>query len=305
MIQNFEELLQQARRGGPLRLAVAAAHDEDVLRAVSEATREGLCQPVLVGDAGQIEETLQRMGEAQRFQVIDRAEPADCAREAVALVRQGKADFLMKGILGTADLMRAVIDKETGLRRGKLLSHVMIYQVPGHPRLLYLTDGGMNTYPDREQKAQILENAAEVCRAMGLEQINAACICGAEVVNPKIPAMVDADALAHMEARFAPLGLHVEGPVGLDLAISEQACRHKGYKGPGGGKADILLVPAYEVGNGIGKTLTYFAGAKSAGIVVGAKAPIVLVSRADTAESKLYSIALGCMVARRAEGGNE
>lgn len=305
MIENFDQLLARARQGGALRLAVAAAHDEDVLRAVSEAAREGLCQPVLVGDASQIETILGQIGESQRFEVIDRTEPADCAREAVALVRQGKADFLMKGILGTADLMRAVIDKETGLRQGKLLSHVMIYQVPGHPRLLYLTDGGMNTYPDLEQKAQILENAAQVCHAMGLEGINAACICGAEVVNPKIPAMVDADALAHMEQRFGPLGLHVEGPVGPDLAISQEACRHKGYKGPGGGKADILLVPTYEVGNGIGKTLTYFAAAKSAGIVVGAKAPIVLVSRADTAESKLYSIALGCVAARRTEGGND
>lgn len=305
MIQNFQQLLEQARHGGALRLAVAAAHDEDVLRAVSEAAREGLCQPVLVGDAPRIEAILQQMGESRQFEVIHCTEPGDCAREAVALVRQGKAEVLMKGILGTADLMRAVIDKETGLRQGKLLSHVMIYQVPGHPRLLYLTDGGMNTYPDLEQKAQILENAAQVCRAMGLEHINAACICGAEVVNPKIPAMVDADALAHQEERFAPLGLHVEGPVGLDLAISEEACRHKGYKGAGGGKADILLVPAYEVGNGIGKALTYFAAAKSAGIVVGATAPIVLVSRADTAETKLYSIALGCMAARRAEGGNK
>lgn len=304
MIGTFDALLQAARGGRPGRLAVAAAHDEDVLRAVCQGAKDGLCQPILVGDGEKIREILKAMGEQMEFPLVEETDPVLCARKAVELVREGKADFLMKGILGTADLMRAVVDKEHGLRKGSLLSHVMVYEVPGFPRLLYLTDGGMNTYPDLEQKAQILENAALVCHAMGMEKMNAACVCGAEVVNPKIQATVDADLLARDIDRFAPLGLHVEGPVGLDLAISEEACRHKGYRGEGGGKADILLVPTYEVGNGIGKTLTYFAKARSAGIVVGATVPIVLVSRADTAESKLYSIALGCMVSRAAEGGN-
>ena len=304
MIGTFDALLQAAWGGAPGRLAVAAAHDEDVLRAVCQGAKDGLCQPILVGDGEKIRAILNKLGETAEFPLVEETDSVLCARKAVELVRQGKADFLMKGILGTADLMRAVVDKEQGLRKGSLLSHVMVYEVPGFSRLLYLTDGGMNTYPDLEQKAQILENAAQVCHAMGMEKINAACVCGAEVVNPKIQATVDADALAQDTGRFAPLGLHVEGPVGLDLAISEEACRHKGYKGQAGGKADILLVPTYEVGNGIGKTLTYFAKARSAGIVVGATVPIVLVSRADTAESKLYSIALGCIIARANEGGN-
>lgn len=304
MIGTFDALLQAARGGTPGRLAVAAAHDEDVLRAVCQGAKDGLCQPILVGDGEKSRAILNKLGETAEFPLVEEKDPVLCARKAVELVRQGKADFLMKGILGTADLMRAVVDKEQGLRKGSHLSHVMVYEVPGFSRLLYLTDGGMNTYPDLEQKAQILENAAQVCHAMGMEKINAACVCGAEVVNPKIQATVDADALAQDTGRFAPLGLHVEGPVGLDLAISEEACRHKGYKGQAGGRADILLVPTYEVGNGIGKTLTYFAKARSAGIVVGATVPIVLVSRADTAESKLYSIALGCIIARANEGGN-
>ncbi|WP_458863053.1 phosphate acyltransferase [Acidaminobacterium chupaoyuni] len=299
MIKNLSQLTQEAQKGKTMRLAVAASHDEDVLKAVSQARALGLCSAVLVGDGAKTREILARLGESEAdYQIIEAQTPAECAALAVAQIRGGNADFLMKGILGTADLMRAVIDKEHGLRTGRLISHVMLYEMPNFDRILYLTDGGMNTYPNLEQKADILENAAHVCRAMGMEKTYAACVCGAEVVNPKIQATVDADALAHMTERFEPLGLHVEGPVGLDLAISPEACHHKGYAGEGGGKADILLVPTYEVGNGIGKTLTYFANAASAGIIMGATVPIILVSRADTAETKRNSIALGCIIAR-------
>ena len=305
MLNTISAILQAAAANPEKRtIAVAAAHDRDVLEAVAQARRAGIAQAVLTGNRENIREILQSLGENPAdYALVEADSDAQCAALAVAEVREGRANFLMKGLLGTGDLMRAVIDRDTGLRTGRLISHVMLYEAPGH-KMLALTDGGMNTYPDLEQKAQILENAAQVCHAMGMEKINAACVCGAEVVNPKIQATVDADALAQDTGRFAPLGLHVEGPVGLDLAISEEACRHKGYKGQAGGQADILLVPTYEVGNGIGKTLTYFAKARSAGIVVGATVPIVLVSRADTAESKLYSIALGCIIARANEGGN-
>ncbi|MDD4075561.1 MAG: phosphate acyltransferase, partial [Eubacteriales bacterium] len=227
--------------------------------------------------------------------------PADndveCARAAVKAVKDGEADFLMKGLLGTADLMRAVIDKETGLRTDKLISHVMLYEVDSYPKMLALTDGGMNTFPDVTKKADILENAAAVLKALGYASINAACICGAEVVNPKIQSTVDAADLSNMKERWAPYHMNVFGPVALDLAISAASCKHKRYEAPGAGDADILLVPTYEVGNGIGKAMTYFAAGRSAGIIVGAKVPIVLVSRADSADSKLASIALGKLVA--------
>ena len=167
--------------------------------------------------------------------------------------------------------------------------------------MVILTDGGVNTFPDLDKKAEILENAAMVLHALGYESINAACICGAEVVNPKIQSTVDADALAHMTARWSKYNMNVCGPVALDLAVSKEACHHKHYAAPGAGDADILLVPNYEVGNGIGKAASLFGNAKNAGIILGAKVPIVLVSRADSAESKLASIAAGSVLAQRME----
>ena len=165
--------------------------------------------------------------------------------------------------------------------------------------MVLLTDGGVNTFPDLDKKAEILENAAMVLQALGYEHINAACICGAEQVNLKVQSTVDADALAHMTDRWEKYNMDVCGPVALDLAVSEEACRHKHFTAPGAGRADILLVPNYEVGNGIGKAATLFGGAKNAGIILGAKVPIVLVSRADSAHSKLASIALGSVLAAR------
>ena len=219
----------------------------------------------------------------------------------VALCAEGKANFLMKGILGTADLMRAVFNKECGLRTSHLTTHCMFYEIPAYGKMVILTDGGVNTFPDLDKKAEILENAAMVLHALGYESINAACICGAEVVNPKIQSTVDADALAHMTERWSKYNMNVCGPVALDLAVSKEACHHKHYTAPGAGDADILLVPNYEVGNGIGKAASLFGNAKNAGIILGAKVPIVLVSRADSAESKLASIAAGSVLAQRME----
>ncbi len=219
----------------------------------------------------------------------------------MALCAEGKANFLMKGILGTADLMRAVFNKEHGLRTSHLTTHCMFYEIPAYGKMVILTDGGVNTFPHLDKKAEILENAAMVLHALGYESINAACICGAEVVNPKIQSTVDADALAHMTERWSKYNMNVCGPVALDLAVSKEACHHKHYTAPGAGDADILLVPNYEVGNGIGKAASLFGSAKNAGIILGAKVPIVLVSRADSAESKLASIAAGSVLAQRME----
>lgn len=298
MIKNFDQLIDKVKQNNRMRLAVAAAQDEDVLLAVSEAKRMGLVEPILVGDKVKIEQLLEKLNITDKnFEIIDEKDLIQSAKAAVELVRLNKADFLMKGILQTADIMRAVLDKEIGLRTDKLISHVMVYQVENYEKLIYLTDGGMNVAPDLDQKVQILKNAIEVCKAMGLQKIYASCIAGAETVNPKIQATIDAKAIADMKDIWESQGVFVDGPVALDLAISEEACKHKGYKGEGGGKADILLVPYYEVGNALGKSLTYFGNAKSAGIIMGAKVPIVLVSRADTAESKLLSIALGSIIA--------
>lgn len=297
MIKNFSELLEKAKLGKKARLIVAAAQDEDVLKAVTNAAELGLIEPILVGNLEKIDEIAKKLDlKIGGFKKINVLDDIESARLSVKMIRDGEGDFLMKGILQTADIMRAVLDKEIGIRTDSLISHVMVYQVPSYDKLLFLTDGGMNVAPDLNQKVQILENAVIVTKAMGLEKTYAAVLAGAETVNPKIPATVDAKAIADMKDKWTKLGVVVDGPVALDLAISKEACKHKNYTGEGGGQADILLVPYYEVGNTLGKSLTYFAGGKSAGIVMGAKVPIVLVSRADNAETKLYSIALGSVI---------
>lgn len=298
MIKNFKELLETAKSQKMMKIVVAAAQDEDVIKAVSQAKEIGIAEPVLVGDKAKIVSIMYELGiPSGEFEIMDEPDLIQAARKSVKLVREGKGDFLMKGILQTADIMRAVLDKEEGLRTDNLISHVMVYEVPSYNKLLYLTDGGMNVAPDLSQKVQILENAVKVCKAMKMGKIYVSCIAGAETVNPKIPATVDAKAIEDMKDKWEEQGVVVQGPVALDLAISSEACAHKGFKGEGGGKADILLVPYYEVGNAMGKAMTYFAGAKSAGVIMGAKVPIVLVSRADSSESKLLSIALGSVVA--------
>ena len=303
-MRTIAEIIEAAQGYASGRIAVAAAHDADVLKAVAEAKRRRIAEPILVGHGDAIRAILEELGEnPSDYEIIQADTDVDCAQKAVECVSAGKANFLMKGLLNTPDIMRAVLKPEAGLRTGKLISHVMMYEPKGH-RMMGLTDGGMNTFPDLDKKAEILENAARVFKALGYDEINAACICGAEVVNPKIQSTVDAKTLSEVTDRWAPYHMNVYGPVGLDLAVSEAACRHKHYEAKGAGQADILLVPSYETGNGIGKAMSIFGGAMNAGIVVGAKVPIVLVSRADSAEVKLASVALGAVVARGLEWNN-
>jgi phosphate butyryltransferase len=222
----------------------------------------------------------------------------EAAEISVKLVSDGKADFIMKGLLDTAILLKAVLNKDIGLRTESQLSHVMVYEVPTYHKLLYLTDGGMNIEPTFEEKVKITKNSIDVARALGNTNIKIAALAAKEKVNPKMQATVDADKLQTMsrEGEFGQ-GVILEGPLAFDLAISKEAALIKGFKSEISGETDILLVPTIEVGNGIGKTLAYLANAKSAGVVMGAKVPVVLVSRADSYESKLYSIALGSVIA--------
>lgn len=299
MIHSISEILAQAARNDTGVIAVAAAHDEDVLKAVVAAKKQNIANPILIGHSKEISCILHSLGEdARSYEIIDAASEDDYASKAVALITAGQANFLMKGLLSTANLMRAVIDKAKGIRTDRLVSHVMLYESPAYPKPVIVTDGGMTTFPNLAMKADILENAALVLKALGYEKINAACVCGAETVDPKIQSTVDAQELSSMTERWKKYDMSVYGPVGLDLAISKEACKHKRYSAVGAGDADILLVPSYEVGNGIGKVLTCLGSAKNAGIIVGAKVPIVLVSRSDSAESKLASIALGSVVAK-------
>ncbi|MFA6670800.1 MAG: bifunctional enoyl-CoA hydratase/phosphate acetyltransferase [Bacillota bacterium] len=298
MISDFEQLLQRAKMQRTMKLAVAAAQDEEVLMAVDEAYRLGIVEPILVGDGAAIKEIAARLKiDITKFELVDAQDLKEAARQAVSLVSGGRAQFVMKGILGTADLLKAVLDKEIGLRGKNLLSHVMVYKVPAYYKVIFLTDGGMNIAPSLEEKKQITENAIEVCKALGLEKPKVAALTAVEKVSDKMQATVDAAKLKEMSDAGEFGDAVVDGPLSFDLAFSKEAAKHKGVKSPVAGEADVLLVPAIEVGNGIGKCMTYFAGAQSAGVVMGAKAPIVLVSRADTHQAKLYSIALGSVVA--------
>lgn len=300
MINTIQGIVDAAKGGSSGVIAVAAAHDEPVIEAVVAARKEGIAIPILVGHADEIRRMLKNLNEdPDSYEIITADTDTDSAAKAVALCAEGRANFLMKGILGTADLMRAVFNKECGLRTSHLTTHCMFYEIPALGKMVILTDGGVNTFPDLDKKAEILENAASVLQALGYESINAACICGAEQVNSKVQSTVDADALSKMTDRWSKYNMQVCGPVALDLAVSKEACHHKHYTAPGAGDADILLVPNYEVGNGIGKAASLFGGAKNAGIILGAKVPIVLVSRSDSAESKLASIAAGSVLARR------
>ncbi len=300
MIRNINELREAARTGEPGVIAVAAAHDDVVIEAIVAARKEGLITPILVGHVEVIRRMLCDFGEdPDTYEIIAAEEDTECAAIAVSLCAEGKANFLMKGILGTADIMRAVFKKEGGLRTGRLTSHTMLFQSEDADRFLLMTDGGLNTFPTLEQKADILENAAMVLQALGYEKIYASCICGAENVNPKIQSTVDADALSKMTDRWAKYNMTVIGPVALDLALSKEACHHKHFEAEGAGEADIILMPNYEMGNGIYKSAAIFGNIRSAGNIVGAKVPIVLVSRSDNVDSKLSSIALGRVLADR------
>ena len=300
MITNINALREAAKSGETGIIAVAAAHDDVVIEAIVAARKEGLATPILVGREDEIRRMLSELGEnPDTYEIIAEEDDLACAAKAVALCAEGKADFLMKGIIGTADIMRAVFKKEGGLRTGRLTSHVMLFQSADADRFILMTDGGLNTFPTLEQKADILENAAMVLQALGYDKIYASCICGAENINPKIQSTVDADALSKMTDRWAKYNMTVIGPVALDLALSKEACHHKHFEAEGAGEADIIMMPNYEMGNGIYKSAAIFGNIRSAGNIIGAKVPIVLVSRSDNADSKLSSIALGRVLAAR------
>ena len=281
-------------------LSVAAAHDEEVLLAVKDACEMDIIKAILIGEEDKIRKIASEINfNLDNVEVIDESDLKLCAEKAVKLVSSGKADYVMKGLLDTSIILKEVLNKEYGLRTDSLLSHVMIYEVPSYHKLLILTDGGMNIDPDVSQKKKIADNAIKAAKSLGIDTVKVACLATKEKVNPKMQATLDADELKSMckDGMFGN-GVVVEGPIAFDLAVSEEACKIKGYESEVGGDADILLVPTIETGNGIGKALTYMANAKSAGIIMGAKAPVVLVSRADTHESKLYSIAYGAIATK-------
>jgi phosphate butyryltransferase len=290
---NLEDLLEKAARLENKTVAVASAEDAEVLEAVIEASERGLANFILFGNKEEIEIMLQeRSTDVNKFS-IRHARSVDQASEfAVKAVFQNEADVLMKGNVPTAVILKAVLNKEYGLRTGKILSHVAVFEVPGYDRYTIVTDAAMNLAPDLDQKKQILANSVMVARKIGIDIPKVAPLAAVEVINPSMQATIDAAALTQMNRRGQIKDCIVDGPLALDNAVSFEAAEHKGIKSEVAGQSDILLVPTIEVGNVLYKSLMYFANAKVGAIVAGAKAPIVLTSRADSAESKLYSLAL-------------
>lgn len=300
MLRNFAELLDAARARGPVTIAVAAGHDPDVIEALKRARELGLAEGILVGKGSEIR-TLAREGgfDLSESQVVNEPDPAAAIRQAIALVREGRAGLLMKGKTATASLVRAVLDKDSGLRTQRQLSQVAVFQAPGFDRLMLLTDAAINIAPTLMQKAALCRNAVEVANAIGIEKPNIAALCALELVNPKMPATVDAAALCAMNRRGQLSGCYVEGPIALDAALSRFAAERKKIDSPIVENTDIFLGPDIEAANILYRAVVYFAKAESGGIVLGARVPIVLLSRAETAETKVRSIAIGVLTACR------
>ena len=292
-MKNFDSLLKLVADHPPCRLAVAVAQDHTVLEAVKGAQALGVIEPILVGDEGEIHEAAERAGYAVgKATVVHEPAPVKAAVTAVAQASAGEADMVMKGYIHTDDFLRAVLHREKGLRTGSIMSHVFIAESRQLDRLVFIADGAMNIAPDLEQKAAILLNTVHIANAFGIMRPRVAVMAAVELVNPLMPATIDAAALAQMSRRHQlSVECIVDGPFALDNAVSELAAKHKKITGEVAGRADILLVPNIEAGNMLAKALVYLGGCRLAGLLVGASVPVVLTSRADTAEAKLLSIA--------------
>ncbi|WP_242240330.1 phosphate butyryltransferase [Bacillus cereus group sp. BfR-BA-01309] len=298
---KLEHLIDQAAGQPKKTVAVAVAEDHEVIEAVAKAITLQLAQFRLYGNQEKIMGMLQEHGlqTSEHIEVIAAASSAEAAELSVKAVRNGEADVLMKGNIPTANILKAVLNKEWGLRKGSVLSHVAAFEVPNYDRLIFVTDAAMNIAPDVTQKAAIIQNTVEVARAIGIDLPKVAPIAAVEVVNPAMQATIDAAMLTQMNRRGQIKNCVVDGPLALDNAVSQIAAEHKGIVSDVAGKADILLVPTIEAGNVLYKSLVYFADAKVGAMIAGAKAPIVLTSRADSAETKVYSLALAVTTASK------
>jgi len=300
MIKNFDAILKIAKEKGPKILAVACAQDRDVLMAIENANNYGISNAILIGDKEKIQEIcLKENIDISKYEVIDIKDNVEASAKAVELVSSGKADIVMKGLVDTAIILKAILNKETGLRTGNILSHVAVFEVKAYPKLLIVTDAAMNIAPDLNAKKQIIENSLYVSEALDINNAKVAVIAAKEKFNPKMIATVDAVELVKMNLNGELKDCIVGGPFAVDNAVSKEAAKIKGIDHPVAGDVDIMLCPTIEAGNVIYKTLTFLCDAKSAGIIVGAKAPIVVTSRADSEDAKLNSIALSVLMAAK------
>jgi phosphate butyryltransferase len=297
-ITNHAELLAEAERLGPKRVAIAAAAEHEVLLAAQQATERGFAKCILVGDLERMHEVADEHDiSLYRMSLLDEPDNRKAARRVVGLAREGEADVLMKGIVSTGTLLSTILNREVGIRTNRLLSHVGVFEVPGYDRFIFVSDGGVNISPTVDQKLRIIHNAVEVAQRLGVEQPRVALLAASELLSPHIPASLDALALAKMAEQGWVEGALVDGPLALDTAVSPEAAAIAGVEGPVAGHADILIVPDVDTGNMLAKVITFFVQGGMAGVVVGAKVPIVISSRADLHERKLVSMALGVVLA--------
>ena len=297
MIKSFAELVERAQQLGPARVVVIEAHNPDVLESLKDAEPRGLAKPILVGDPAKIERVAREVGYHVRPEtLLPAADEDESLRLSINLVRDGKADFLMKGKVTTAKMIRGVLDKERGLRTGRLLSQVALFQVAHIPRLLILTDAAINIAPTLEQKVDICRNAIEVAHALGIEEPKVALLAALEFVNPAMPATIDAAALTLMNRRGQITGAYLEGPLAMDVPFSRFAAECKNIQSPLVEAVDILVAPDIEAANILGRAAIYLAGAETGGVVMGTKTPLVLLSRAEPPQAKINSIALALLV---------
>lgn len=295
-LRDFASLLAEGRKIGPRRMSVAVAQEREILRSIKEGQELGLVEAILVGDAHKIAELAEEEGlRLPDGSVIDEPDWVLATRQAVALAARGEVDLIMKGKANTADLIRAVLDREMGLRTGHLLSGTIVFEVPGFDRLMVLSDASINIAPTLLQKAEMIENAVATARAIGIRQPKVAALTAFEFINPEMPATIDAANLTLMARRGQIKDCLVEGPMALDLALSAIAAEQKGFQSPISGQADVFLCPDIEAANIMLRCIIYLAGGKVGGIIQGAKVPIILISRAEPAETKINSMALALL----------
>jgi len=299
MSKNFDDILAKLKTAETKKMSVAVAQDTHVLEAVKIAKEKGIVDPILVGDLDKIKEKAAEVNMSlDGYEIIDVKDDIEAARTAVSLVHDGKADIYMKGALESKDFLKSVLDKEVGLRTGRPLSHVCVFEMEGVDKLLFLTDVAFVPYPTLEDKANIIRNTVAICEACGISNPKVAPLAAVEVVNPKMPVTVEAEELTKMNERGEIEGCIVDGPLSLDLATCPEAAEHKGATGRKiVGDADILLFPDIHAGNILYKGLVHFAKVRNGNLITGTKAPVILTSRSDSFEVKVNSLALGALVA--------
>ena len=304
--RKYDQLIESCRALPPMPTAVAHPCDGPSLSAAIDATRLGLIAPILVGPQARIHGAAKAAGlNLGDIEIVDSPHSVESAVRAVALVREGRAEALMKGSLHTDELLGAVVKRETGLRTARRISHCFVMDVPGHEDALIVTDAAVNIAPTLADKVDIVQNAIDLAHALGVAEVRVAILSAMETVNPAVPSTLEAAALCKMSDRRQITGALLDGPLALDNAIDLEAAKIKNLDSPVAGRANVLVVPDLEAGNMLAKSLTFLAGADAAGIVLGARVPIILTSRADSVTTRLASCAVAVRVAhaRRLDAG--